>query len=432
MKNKLIGLVLFIALFSCQPEKETKQEWLSQVVPTEVGFSANFEEAMDTYITAAINDTTIPGGTFLVAREGQIVYEKSHGEIAGRAYENNDLYRLASMTKAVTSVAIMQLVEQGKVNLDAPVYEYIPAFKDQVVLDEFNPADSSYTTVPVEKPVTVRNLMTHTSGIVYGSFNPGKLMAVYQKFDMNVGFSHDEWTTEEWINRLAEVPLAFEPGTKFAYGLNMDVMGRIVEVVSGQKLDEYFKQHIFDVVGMPDTYFYLPEDKFNRLVPVAMKVNGTYQSAANLGMGAFVDYPKQGPRDFFAGGAGLTSSIMDYTKFIATLVEGGGKLLGKEALAEMTKDQLPIVINDYENYPKGNDGSFALGFQLYQDKPTKTSPKSPGTYEWSGYFNTQFFIDPQEQMVFVGLTQINGFRGGNFWNGMYELIYNNIEKPVTE
>lgn len=432
MKSKLLGLVLFIVLLSCQPEKENQKDWLSQVEPTEVGFSANFANALDGYIQAAVNDTTIPGGTFLVARKGHIVYEKSHGEIAGRDYKNDDIYRLASMTKAVTSVAIMQLVEQGKVNLDAPIYEYIPAFENQVVLDEFDPADSSFTTVPVEKPVTVRNLMTHTSGIVYGSFNPGKLMAVYQKFDMNVGFSHDEWSTEEWINRLAEVPLAFQPGTKFAYGLNMDVMGRIVEVVSGQKLDAYFKEHIFDVVGMPDTYFYLPETKFSRLAPVAIKVNGAYQSASTLGMGAMVDYPKQGPRDFFAGGAGLSSSIIDYAKFIETLVEGGGKLLGEDALAEMTKDQLPIVINDYENYPKGNDGSFALGFQLYQDKPTKTSPKSPGTYEWSGYFNTQFFIDPQEQIVFVGMTQISGFQGGNFWNGMYELIYNNIEKPVTE
>ena len=427
MKTKILGLLLLLFVWSCQPEKASQEEWLSQVPAPEVGFNAGFESQLDNYIQSAINDTVLPGGTFLVARNGRIAYEKSFGEIAGRPFKNDNLYRLASMTKAVTSVAIMQLVEQGKVNLDAPVYEYIPAFKDQVVLDEFNPADSSYTTIPVEKPVTVRNLMTHTSGIVYGSFNPGKLMAVYEKFHMNVGFSHPEWTTEEWINRLAKVPLAHQPGARFSYGLNMDVMGRIVEVVSGQKLDQYFKEHIFDVVGMPDTYFYLPETKFSRLAPVAMKMNGNYQSADNLGMGALVDYPKQGPRDFFAGGAGLTSSIMDYTRFIETLVEGGGDLLGKEAMAEMTKDQLPNVINDYENYPKGPDGSFALGFQLYQDKPTKRSPKSPGTYEWSGYFNTQFFIDPQEQMVFVGMTQISGFQGGNFWNGMYELIYDALQ-----
>lgn len=426
MRPHYLLLSLLLIFGSCQP-RENESAWLSPTDPPAQGFNESFENNLGSYIQKALTDTVIPGGTFLIARNGHVVYEKSFGEIGGRPFKNDDLYRLASMTKAVTSVAIMQLVEQGKVNLDAPVYDYIPAFKDQVVLDEFNPADSSHTTVPVEKPVTVRNLMTHTSGIVYGSFNPGKLMAVYEKFNMNVGFSHEKWTTEEWINRLAEVPLAHQPGARFSYGLNMDVMGRIVEVVSGKKLDQYFKEHIFDVVGMSDTYFYLPESKFNRLAPVAIKVNGAYQSASNLGMSALVDYPKQGPRDFFAGGAGLSSSIMDYTKFIETLVEGGGKLLGKEAMAEMTKDQLPIVINDYENYPKGPDGSFALGFQLYQDKPTKRSPKSPGTYEWSGYFNTQFFIDPQEQMVFVGMTQISGFQGGNFWNGMYELIYDNIE-----
>ena len=203
----------------------------------------------------------------------------------------------------------------------------------------------------------------------------------------------------------------------------MDVMGRVIEVVTGQKLDQYFKQNIFDVVGMEDTYFYLPETKFDRLTPVMVKVNGNYMSADQIGMSSSTDYPTQGPRDFFAGGAGLSGTAMDYAKFIQTLVEGGGELLGNEAMAEMTKDQLPEIINDYENYPKGPDGSFALGFQLYQDKPTKRSPKSPGTYEWSGYFNTKFFIDPAEEMIFVGMTQISGFNQSSFWNEMYEMIY---------
>ena len=428
MKLKLFSLLLALLIISCQPKPTETQAWLSSAEPTSVGFSSDFEAKLDAHIQSAINDTLLPGGTFLVAKDGHIIYEKSFGSLGGNTFRNNSIYRIASMTKAVTSVAMMQLVEDGKVDLDAPVYEYIPAFENQVVLDTFNPADSSYTTVPVEKPVTVRNLMTHTSGIVYGSFNPGKLMAVYEQFDMNVGFSHPTWTTEEWINRLAEVPLAHQPGARFSYGLNMDVMGRIIEVVSGQKLDQYFKEHIFDVVGMEDTYFYLPESKFDRLAPVAMKVNGAYRSTDDLGMQDFTNYPKEGPRDIFAGGAGLSSTAHDYAKFIETLVEGGGELLGKEAIAEMTKNQLPMVINDYEDYPKGSEGGFTLGFQLYEDLPTKRSPKSPGTYEWSGYFNTQFFIDPAEQMVFVGMTQINSFGARNFWGEMYELIYASLDE----
>ncbi|NVJ46609.1 MAG: serine hydrolase, partial [Cytophagia bacterium] len=175
MKPHYLLLSFLLIFSSCQP-KENESAWLSPTDPPTQGFSQSFENSFDSYIQKAVSDTVIPGGTFLIARNGHIVYEKSFGEIAGRPFKNDDLYRLASMTKAVTSVAMMQLVEQGKVNLDAPVYEYIPAFKNQIVLDEFNPADSSYTTVPVEKPVTIRNLMTHTSGIVYGSFNPENLL----------------------------------------------------------------------------------------------------------------------------------------------------------------------------------------------------------------------------------------------------------------
>lgn len=424
---KKIAILLFIAFLSSCEKKQLLQPTSN---PASVGVATEKLAEIDKYILDAISEKRIPGGTFLLAKNGKIVYDKSFGlsnSSINKAYTNDDIYRLASMTKAVTSVSIMQLYEQGKIDLDEPVYNYIPSFKDQVVLDTFEPSDSTFTTVPVEKAITIRNLLTHTSGIVYGSFNPGKLMAVYEKFDMNVGFSHPTWSTEEWIDKLAKVPLAHQPGARFSYGLNMDVLGRIIEVVSGQPLDVYFKENIFDKVGMPDSYFYLPNDKFERLVPVYMKVRGEYKTADELGLTAGVDYPKQGPRNLFAGGAGLSSTAMDYAKFLETLVTGGGNLLGAKAMEEMTKNQLPIVINDYENYPKGSDGGFALGFQLYEDLPTKKSPKSPGTYEWGGYFNTKFFIDPKEQMIFVGMTQVSGFNDNQFWNELYELVYNAIE-----
>jgi len=376
-------------------------------------------------------DQKVPGGSFLIAKEGKIIYHKQFGYRTSKQetpYAPGDIYRLASMTKAVTCVAVMQLWEQNKIGLDDPVYQYIPAFKDQVVLDTFDPADSSYTTVPVEKPVTIRNLLTHTSGIVYGSFNPGKLMAVYEKFDMNVGFSHETWSTEEWINRLAKVPLAHQPGAQWSYGLSMDVLGRVIEVASGLPLDEYFQKNIFDKAGMDDTHFYLPEEKFERLFTVYTKVQNKLITIEELGMPQRTSYPKEGPRNFFAGGAGLSATTLDYARFIQTLVSGGGNLLGEKALAEMTADQLPKVITDYKPSPYRTDGSFALGFTLYQDKETKKSPKSPGTYEWGGYFNTKFFIDPAEQMVFVGMTQIVPFNENIFWEDLYKLIYASIQE----
>ena len=265
--------------------------------PESLGMSSETLAKIDDLVDEYVSDGKVPGGSFLVAKEGKIVYEYSAGYRTSKneiPYQSDDIYRIASMTKAVTCVAIMQLYEQGKIGLDDPVYKYIPAYKNQVVLDTFNPADSSFTTLPVNKPVTIRNLLTHTSGIIYGSFNPGKLMAVYEKFNMNVGFSHPTWSTEEWIDKLAEVPLAHQPGDRFSYGLSMDVLGRIIEVVSKQPLNQYFKEHIFDQVGMPNTHFYLPEEKFSRLIGVYTNVNEKLMTLEELGNTTDTDYPKEG------------------------------------------------------------------------------------------------------------------------------------------
>ncbi len=426
MKTKILFLSLFLIVASVGCDQAHSQ--LQKASASSIGMSSDFEATLDTHIKKYMDENKVPGGSFLVAKEGKIVYQKNFGfrtSTKGTPYEDDNIYRLASMTKAVTCVAVMQLYEQDKISLDDPVYKYIPAYKNQVVLDTFDPADSSFTTVPVEKPVTIRNLLTHTSGIIYGSFNPGKLMAVYEKFDMNVGFSHDTWTTEEWINRLAKVPLAHQPGARFSYGLNMDVLGRIIEVVSKQPLNVYFKENIFHKVGMPDTHFYLPNEKFDRLVQVYTTVQDKLMTINEIGRADQASYPLEGPRNLFAGGAGLSSTTIDYANFIQTLVAGGGKILGADALAEMTRDQMPDVITNYEPNERGS--SFALGFTLYQDKPGKRSPKSPGTYEWGGYFNTKFFIDPKEELIFVGMTQVFPFQYNNFWDEMYSLIYKAID-----
>ena len=248
IRNLLLALWVLVTIGACNQTPQESVSILSPASATSVGMSNELEANLDELIERYIEEGKVPGGSFLVAKEGKIVYQKEFGFKTSKKeqpYQSDDIYRVASMTKAVTCVAIMQLFEQGKIDLDDPVHKYIPTFKNQVVLDTFNPADSSFTTVPVEKDVTIRNLLTHTSGIVYGSFNPGKLMAVYEKFDMNVGFSHPTWTTEEWIDKLAKVPLAHQPGDRFSYGLNMDVLGRVIEVVSGQKLNAYFKEKYF-------------------------------------------------------------------------------------------------------------------------------------------------------------------------------------------
>ncbi|MEO1653058.1 MAG: serine hydrolase domain-containing protein, partial [Bacteroidota bacterium] len=245
---------------------------LPQADPASVGVNPSRLERIDQLIETYIQRGWLPGGVFLIARKGKTVYHKSFGvkdPVQKKNYQKNDIFRIASMTKAITTVATLQLFEQGKLGLDDPVYAYIPAFKDAQVLDKFNNEDSSYTTVPAKSPVTIRQLLTHTSGITYGDFNPGKLQAVYADHDMTgVGLSHEEWSTKEFINRLARVPLAFQPGEKYLYGLSMDVLGRVIEVISGQPLDEYFEENIFKPLGLQDTYFYLPGAKHARLVPL--------------------------------------------------------------------------------------------------------------------------------------------------------------------
>jgi len=189
---------------------------LTEGSPRTVGVSEKRLLLLDTFIQDYVNKGYIPGGVFLVARNNRIVYNKTFGLRSTdkkEPYKKDDIFRICSMTKAITTVAIMQLYEQGKLGLDDPVQNYIPAFKNTQVMDVFNDKDSTCTTVPAKSPITLRQLLTHTSGIAYGDSYPGKVMAVYKKYNMlGVGMTHPSWNTEEFINHLAEVPLAFQPG----------------------------------------------------------------------------------------------------------------------------------------------------------------------------------------------------------------------------
>ncbi len=401
--------------------------------PEKVGVNQERISKLDGFIQKYIDDKKVPGGVFLVARKGNIVYYKNFGtkNKQGEPYQLNDIFRLASMTKAVTTVAIMQLYEQGKLGLDEPVYKYIPAFKGQKVLDSFNEADSSFTLVDAKRSVTIRHLLTHTSGIAYGPFNPGKIQIVYEKFGLNeFGLSHPTLNTEEMADRIAKAPLCFQPGEKYMYGLNIDVLGRIVEVISGQKLDEYFKQNIFDPLGMKDTWFYQPEDNWSRVVPVYTQTKEGYALAEDQNGFGTLNYPKTKGLKLFAGGGGLSSTAIDYAKFIQTLLNNGKfndyQLLSRNTIEVMTADQMIDLNKKGTGYSKKPGFTYGLGFSLRTEDAKGNGVKSPGTYEWAGYFNTKFFIDPQEDLIFVGMTQIVPFNHNDFWDKLYAIIYGSI------
>ncbi|MEQ9220074.1 MAG: serine hydrolase domain-containing protein [Cyclobacteriaceae bacterium] len=427
-----IGSILFIALW-CTFISLSAQTQLTTGSPQSVNMSADHLNFMDAVIQEYIENEWIPGGVFLVARRGKIVYFKSFGDKSdkrGDTYQNDDIFRIASMTKAVTTVSIMQLYEQGKLRLDDPVSDFIPAFKDMTVLESVDSLDSTYTAVEAEKPITIRHLLTHTSGITYGY--EADLSKVYTKAGLpRAGLSSKDWSSERFINELATLPLAFHPGEKYSYGLNMDVLGRVVEVISGQSLSDYFRKNIFDPLEMNDTWFYLPKNIQDRLVDVNQQQEAGFKIMdGDAYSGPDHQYPLSEDHPFYAGGGGLSSTAMDYAKFIHTLLGGGSygdtRILGKKTIEVMTADQMILLNEQGKGYSKTPGITYCLGFSLTTEKGGGQGPKSPGTYGWGGYFNTNFYIDPREELIFVGMTQIEFSKKGGLWDRLAAVIYGSM------
>jgi CubicO group peptidase (beta-lactamase class C family) len=277
MKTSLIKLPVFlfsaILLFGCQGAPVSQGESSA----ADAGMSEERLSRIDSMLTEAIEKQQIPGAVALVARNGRIVYHKAFGMAdneAGRNMQPDDIFRIASQTKAITSTAVMMLWEEAKFSLDDPISRYIPEFAHPMVFESLNEADSSFTATPATKPITIRNLLTHTSGIGYGMIDDDNFRKIYQKAGIIDAFTTKDVTIEENIKKLARLPLHHEPGAAFTYSEGLDVLGYLIEIVSGMPLDQFFKERIFDPLGMEDTYFYLPDDKADRLVRKVGKVPG--------------------------------------------------------------------------------------------------------------------------------------------------------------
>ncbi|HBL73742.1 MAG TPA: serine hydrolase [Prolixibacteraceae bacterium] len=428
--KQFISILSLIILFQFQ----TFAQPLVETKPENVGFSSEKLKLVDDLANQYVIEGKTPGGVILVARKGKIVYYKNFGyrDIGKREKaQKDDIFRIASMSKAITTVGIMQLFERGLIGFDEPVHKYIPAFKQTRVLESFDASDSSYTTVQTKSPITIRQLLTHTSGIPYSDYKGNNLNVIFQKFGLTqVGLSHASLTTEDFINQLAKVPLAFQPGERYQYGLNMDVLGRVIEVVSGMKLSDYFRKNIFDPLGMNDTWFYLPKEKQNRLYPVFSHTDNGLVQATESGMIKLLDYPKRDDNNHYAGGGGLSSTAMDYARFIQALLNNGqldGKrILSRKTIEVMTADQMVALNKEGKGYSQIPGNTYCLGFSLITEQAKGMNSKSVGTYEWGGYFSTKFFIDPQEELIFVGMTQVSPNRHGYFWDRVTTLVYSAI------
>jgi len=382
-------------------------------------FSQERLNNIDNIISSEIKENKIPGAVLLVGDHEKIIYQKSFGvknPLTSEEYKVDDIFRIASMTKAVTSLGIIKLWERGLIGLDDPIEKYIKEFKDVTILDSFNEDDSSFTSSPSPSKITIRQLMTHTSGIGYGFIDGNsQIKSIYKKEKdkfMKYGvlcFCDEDITIGETIKNLAHVPLHHEPGEKYTYGIGLDVLGYLIEVVTGKTLDVFFNEEIFSPLEMYDTYFYLPENKKERLVPVLTKDDNNWKIFTDDRFN--INYPVEGSKKFFAGGCGLSSTVKDYYNFLSVFINDG-RFKGKNIISKQTNDllfqnQLPGIENFYLlNYGKGNlkNESFPLGhglaFGLIREEDLRLGGRgSKGTLYWGGYYNTAYFADPNDKFI---------------------------------
>jgi CubicO group peptidase (beta-lactamase class C family) len=370
------------------------------------GFIPERLERVDRAVLEAIAGGEIAGAVALVARGGEIVYHRPFGfaDIESQKPMRTDaIFRIASMTKAVTSVAVMMLYEEGRFALNDPVSEFIPAFAEPtvVVTDD---AGQVTGTRPATREIRIIDLLTHTSGIGY-PFIPSALAETYRAADVIDGLTVADRTLGENIETLAGLPLLFDPGSQFAYGLSTDVLGYLVEVVSGQPLNRFFADRIFGPLGMNDTYFYLPESKAGRLATLYAHVPGrglveSRGDEADLKLDS-PNYPVEGARTYFCAGAGLSSTAIDYARFLQMLLNDG-ELDGVRLLSRKSVELMRAPRFDWDGDRRPD---FALGFLVIGDLGTSNALGSPGAYSWGGAFNTSYWIDPAENLIGVFMSQ---------------------------
>lgn len=417
----LLFAFLFLTFAACKNAPDTKPAMLTEASPASVNISDARLLRIDNLIQQSIDSGWIAGAVGFIARDGKIIYNKSFGVSsieAKKPMQNDDIFRIASQTKAITSVAVMMLFEEGKFLLDDPISKYIPEFANPVVLEKFNPADTTYTTVKANREITVRDLLTHTSGIEYAGIGSPTMTAIYGKDNIIGGFGARGSILGDNIKKLAKMPLVHQPGAKFTYGLNVDVLGYLVEVLSGESLDQYFHKHIFEPLGMNDTYFYLPASKHERLVKVITEDDSHHLTDAKID---FVQYPLM-EGTYYSGGAGLCSTIKDYAIFLQMMLNGG-EYNGKKLLARRTVELM--TSNQIGDLNVGKD-KFGLGFEVTTAAGQAVLGISEGSFAWGGYFATTYWADPKERLVALLYMQQSPLRHGEIQNKFKAMVYQSL------
>lgn len=402
----VLGLLLTLGA-PAQTRSLRHSPGLTEAPPESVGMSAERLARIDVLCRTAIEQGQVPGIAALVARHGKIVYHRAFGmadNAAGRELKRDDIFRIASQTKAITATAVMMLWEEGRFRLDDPVSRFIPEFKNPQVLKSFNEADGTYTTVPAKSEITIRQLLNHTSGIGYGVLDEDpRIRAIYKKAGIVDTFSAEAVVLGDNIRKLAKLPLHHHPGERFTYSEGLDVLGYVIEIISGQSFDVFLRERLFQPLGMNDTAFYLPAEKAARLVPVQKPQDGKWVRYPVTFYDP--DYPIQGAKMFFSGGAGLCSTPRDYATFLQMYLNGG-ELHGTRFLSRTTIEAIQANQTGELWGGKNSDRYFGLVFGVVTPAGQAAGGKgSIGTFDWGGYFNTHYFADSREQIMGVIMKQ---------------------------
>ncbi|HEV9038311.1 MAG TPA: serine hydrolase domain-containing protein [Puia sp.] len=388
----------------------------AQTISTTAGPDPSVDYArlarIDTFIDGYVRRGWINGVVTIIVHNGRVVQYKGYGYSdveQHRPMHRDDLFRIASQTKAIVSVGIMQLFEEGKLSLDEPVSDFLPAFKDLRVLDKFNPSDTTYTTVPAKRAITIRDLLTHTAGLDYPLIGTKEMRAIYAKAGTPSGLGVFDADLRERMESLARLPLGHQPGEKWTYSLGVDLLGCLIEVISGKNLEEFLSQRLFGPLGMKDTYFNVPASKAARLVRIYREDSlHRFVPYTSADEGIDPDYPLRHKR-YFSGGAGLTSTAWDYAIFLQMLLNGGSyngvHILSPRTVQLMTSGQLAFNFNGVDN--------FGLGFDITSAVSAARDVRNEGTFSWGGFYGTTYWADPKARLVCLVMTNQRGM--SHYW-----------------
>ena len=414
-RSLTLAVLLSIALNSIAQE-------LPKAKPESVGMSsqrlARLSETLDGYA----KDGRIAGGVAMVVRRGKVAYLHTYGQRdreANLPMAEDTIFRIASQSKALTSVGIMMLQEEGKLLISDPVSKYIPEFANTTVA---MPKDGGgYDIVKAKRQITIRDLLTHTSGISYGT-GPAKDKWEAAKITGWYFADRDE-PIAETVKRIAALPMDAHPGEKYIYGYSTDILGVVIERASGQPLDQFLTKQVIEPLGMRDTSFYLPQSKAGRLAAVYSVKGTAIERAADPGVGVGQGAYLTGPRKSFSGGAGLLSTARDYARFLQMLANGGeldGKrILSRKTVELMTSDHLRAI-------PYNPGQGFGLGFSIVKDVGAYGSPSSVGEFGWGGAYHSSYWVDPKEQLVVVYFTQMIPATGLDDFGKLRAMIHASI------